>query len=257
MDNWGNDLRKQQTKPRTYGVTMVMDKGLGLGAFEDLLTMATPYIDFIKLGFGTLALIPTSIAKQKVQLAKQYDVNLYPGGTFFEFAYSKQKVNLYLEWLGNLGFTWVEISNGVIELDPEERISMIQLAEKKGFHVLTEIGKKQAGSITPTSQLVEQFKQDIATGASYVIIEGRETGENIGIFNKQGEVDTLYVQEVNESVDSQKCIWETPQKGQQVSLMQLLGPNVNLGNIAPADILSVEALRQGLRADTFSLWRDV
>lgn len=252
--NWGNKSRI--TKPRSFGVTMVMDKGLGISAFEDLLAIAAPYIDFIKLGFGTLALTPESIAKEKINISSKYGIHLYPGGTFFEVAYTKNKVEEYLKWLKDIGFSWVEISSGVIEFQSNERFSMIKTAKDSGFQIITEIGKKQAGSITPIHELVNQFAQDILAGASYVIIEGRETGENIGIFNKMGEVDALYVQEVNESIDCQKCIWETPKKAQQVDLMKLIGQNVNLGNIAPADILSVESLRQGLRADTFTFWGD-
>jgi phosphosulfolactate synthase len=245
------------TKPRTNGVTMVMDKGLGLHAFEDMLSIAAPYVDFIKLGFGTLALTPEHIAKEKLKLAQQYGVNLYPGGTFFEVAHIEQQIENYLDWLQELGFKWVEISNGVVEYQAEERSSYIKKAKKKNFQVITEIGKKDAGSTTAISFFIEQFQSDVEAGASYVILEGRETGENIGIFNEQGDVDVDYVQNLHHSIDSNKCIWETPKKSQQVTLMKIIGSQVNLGNIAPADALAVEALRHGLRADTIKLWRNL
>jgi phosphosulfolactate synthase len=232
-----------------------MDKGLGLHAFEDLLSIASASIDFIKLGFGTLALTPEHIAKQKVKLAEQYGVQLYPGGTFFEVAHMENKREKYMQGLQHLGFHWLEISSGIIDYSDEERQSLIKEARNKGFHVLTEIGKKKAGSTTPTAAFIQQFQADIAAGASYVILEGRETGEDIGIYNKQGDVDSAYVTTVIQSIDSGKCIWETPKKAQQVTLMKLIGPNVNLGNIAPSDALSVEALRHGLRADTTKQWR--
>lgn len=254
MRNWSNPDRS--VKPRTKGITMVMDKGLGVNAFEDLLSLAAEHIDFIKLGFGTLALTPAHIAKQKIVLAKKYDVRLYPGGTFFETAYLEKKTDMYLNGLKRLGFEWLEISSGVVDYQDSERSFLIQSAIKQKFHVITEIGKKQAGSTTELSSLVKQFSADISAGASYVIIEGRETGQNIGIYNQQGEVDTSYVKQVLQMIDNNKCIWETPQKGQQVKLMELAGCNVNLGNIAPFDVLSVEALRQGLRADTLTLWRE-
>lgn len=254
MRIWSNPDRS--VKPRTNGLTMVMDKGLGVNAFEDLLSLAAEHIDFIKLGFGTLALTPEHIAKQKIVLAKKYDVRLYPGGTFFEIAYLEKKTDMYLNGLKQLGFEWLEISSGVVDYQDSERSFLIQSAIKQKFHVITEIGKKQAGSTTELSSLVEQFSADISAGASYVIIEGRETGENIGIYNQRGEVDTSYVKQVLQMTDNNKCIWETPQKNQQVKLMELAGCNVNLGNIAPFDALSVEALRQGLRADTLTLWRE-
>ncbi|MCH5584172.1 phosphosulfolactate synthase [Shimazuella sp. AN120528] len=254
MRSWGNPDRS--FKPRANGITMVMDKGLGIGAFKDLLSLAANHIDFIKLGFGTLAITPEEVTRQKLAMAKEYGVHLYPGGTFFEVAYLEKKNNAYLQWLKVLGFEWVEISSGIVDYDQSERQSLIQSAIKEQFHVITEIGKKQAGSTTELSSLVHQFSKDLDAGASYVIVEGRETGENIGIYNKQGEVDTSYVKQVLQMIDNNKCIWETPKKGQQVTLMELAGCNVNLGNIAPADALSVEALRQGLRADTLTLWRD-
>jgi phosphosulfolactate synthase len=253
--NWANPDRS--VKPRTNGVTMVMDKGLGIEAFEDLLSLAADHIDFIKLGFGTLALTPEEVAKQKITLAKKYNVHLYPGGTFFEVAYLEKRTDDYLRWLKQLGFEWMEISSGVVEYQRSERTFLIESAIKQKFHVITEIGKKQAGATTELSSLEQQFSADMEAGSSYVIIEGRETGENIGIYNKQGKVDTTYVKQALQMIDNNKCIWETPQKGQQVKLMELAGCNVNLGNIAPGDALSVEALRQGLRADTLMLWRDL
>jgi phosphosulfolactate synthase len=249
-------ISERLVKPRANGVTMVMDKGLGIQAFEDLLILAGPYIDFIKLGFGTLALTPEKIARKKVELAKKYHVAIYPGGTFFEVAYQEKKISTYFQWLYQLGFEWIEISNGVIDYIPNERSKLIQRAIDKNFQVITEIGKKQAGSITEQDILYNQFAADIEAGASYVIIEGRETGEDIGIYNKQGEVDVTYVKDVLQTIDNSKCIWETPKKGQQVKLIELVGANVNLGNIAPTDILSVESLRQGLRADTFLFRRN-
>ncbi|WP_037463585.1 phosphosulfolactate synthase [Shimazuella kribbensis] len=243
-------ISERFVKPRANGVTMVMDKGLGIQAFEDLLSLAAPYIDFIKLGFGTLALTPEKIASKKIALAKKYNVAIYPGGTFFEIAYLEKKVNPYFQWLQQFGFEWIEISNGVVDYLPDERNLLIRDAIDKKFQVITEIGKKQAGSKTEQHMLIDQFTADRKAGASFVIIEGRETGEDIGIYNKQGEVDITYVKEVLRTIDNSKCIWETPKKGQQVKMIELCGTDVNLGNIAPADILSVESLRQGLRADT-------
>lgn len=252
LERFGLDQsQKRKKKPRVDELTMVMDKGLGITSFQDGLELAADYIDFIKLGFGTLCLTPLQIVRKKLALAKKYQVALYPGGTLFEWFAAKGKWMEYFQQLSNLGFTWVEITDGIITLDPKIRAQAIQTAKSMGFQVMTEIGKKSEGSRLSVSQLIEEYYRDLALGASYVIIEGRETGENIGVFNERGEVDTNYVTQVYQMIDEQKLIWEAPKKMQQVQLLHLVGPSVNFGNIPMTEILSVEALRRGLRADTF------
>ncbi|PTM58514.1 phosphosulfolactate synthase [Desmospora activa] len=253
---WSEELkdptRQRTEKPRSCGLTMVIDKGLGLGVFQDLLLLAGAYIDFIKLGFGTIALTPIPVLTEKLRLAQESDIHLYPGGTFFEVAYQQQgTIKPYLEILDSIGFKWIEISDGTIPLTEEQRIQAIQTARNDGFRVITEIGKKEKGSITPIKQLIEGFYRDRKAGAEYVIIEGRESGKNVGIFDADGKLDSQYLLNVWEEIDHSSIIWECPQHSQQVQLLQLLGPSTNLGNIATTDVLSVESLRRGLRADTF------
>lgn len=241
-------------KPRNHGLTMVMDKGLGPQAFADCLQLAAPYIDFVKLGFGTMSLTPVEIVKQKLELAQQHQVELYPGGTFFEYFSIHGQAEKYFASLAELGFTTVEISDGSIDLSANERSRLISIARSFQLRVITEMGKKAAGTTYSLEQCQEIFAQDIAAGAEFVIVEGRESGENIGIYNANGDTDQAYVEEMVQRVDGTKLIWETPQKKQQITLLQLLGVRVNLGNIHSDDILSLEALRRGLRGDTF-LWR--
>lgn len=244
-----SQMRKK--KPRVDELTMVMDKGVGITGFQECLELAGNYIDFMKLGFGTLSLTPLHIIQQKLEFATKHHVVLYPGGTLFEWFAAKGKWAEYFQYLLELGFTCVEISDGILTLDQKTRARAIETAKSMGFQVITEIGKKSEGSRMTVSQLIEGYYRDLALGASYVIIEGRETGENIGVFNERGEVDTKYVTQVYQMIDEQKLIWEAPKKIQQVQLLHLVGPSVNFGNIPMTEILSVEALRRGLRADTF------
>ncbi|MCS1350762.1 phosphosulfolactate synthase [Mechercharimyces sp. CAU 1602] len=242
------------TKPRQTGITMLIDKGLGISAFQDLLELGANHIDFIKLGFGTSALTPRPLLQKKVELASHYQVGLYPGGTFFEVAFRKKLLPTYFQTLSSLGFEWIEISDGSITLSAAERSQAIKAAVHHGFQVITEIGKKESGSITDVTNLTTVYKQDRHDGAKWIIVEGRESGKGIGIFDESGHTDTQYVKDVERSTGGDHLIWETPHKEQQVALIHCVGPHVNLGNIASTDLLALEALRRGLRADTFSLW---
>lgn len=246
--------QERMEKPRTCGCTMVMDKGLGLTAFRDTLELAGKYIDFIKLGFGTAGLTPRAVLQEKIALSKQHHVNLYPGGTFFEIAVAQNRLNTYFHTLKELQFEWVEISDGTIDLSRQEREKAIREAGEWGFRVITEIGKKRAGSVTSIPELLSTYEHDLRAGALYIIVEGRENGQNIGIFDERGEVNSRYVAEVLKGADPDRIIWEAPQKHQQVQILHLVGCKANLGNISPQEILSVESLRRGLRSDTFYFW---
>lgn len=243
----------RKAKPRSEGLTMVLDKGLGMSAYLDLLEMASDYIDWIKLGFGTAGLTPAPLLTRKIELARTFGVCLYPGGTFFEVAWIQNKWLDYLNTLRELGFEWVEISDGTISLTPAERSRIVRTAKAKGFQVITEVGKKKAGSAIPADLLVETYIRDREDGASYVIVEGRESGENVGIYDSEGDVDEDFVLRIRKRIDASRLIWEAPKKSQQTHLMRLLGPDVNLGNIPSQEVLAVESLRRGLRSDTFQL----
>ncbi|NGQ94725.1 phosphosulfolactate synthase [Brevibacillus sp. SYP-B805] len=249
--SWIDPSLARADKPRTRGLTMVIDKGLGLHAFHDLLQLAAPYIDICKLGFGTSALYPIDILREKVELAKRYGVDIMPGGTFFELAFAQAPLESYLARLKALGFTAIEISDGTLPLSREMRLKAISRAADAGLTVYTEFGQKAAGFKAEAEALTETLRADLEAGAAYVIVEARESG-NVGVFNQQGELDEPFLHDVtNQCGDlAAKLIWEAPQKDQQVALLRTLGLHVNLGNIAPADVLSVETLRRGLRGDT-------
>lgn len=238
-------------KPRVQGLTMIIDKGMGLGETRDLLNTAADYIDFIKLGFGTPALYSRDVLEEKINLVKSYGIDIYPGGTFLEVAIIQDKLEEFLYMAKNMGFTGIEVSDGTIAMSPEVREKAVTMARKMNFIVLTEVGKKDEDDETPIMEMAEIIKSDLKNGAFKVILEGRESGINVGLYDKQGnfikdDLDRLLA----EISDPRIIMWEAPKKDQQLELINRFGPNVNLGNIAPGEIMAVEALRVGLRADT-------
>ncbi|GAB6136911.1 phosphosulfolactate synthase [Halanaerobaculum tunisiense] len=253
---WGLDLEfplvGREQKPRQHGLTMVLDKGLGLRASKDLLELATSYIDFWKLSFGTSALYPKESLQDKIDLITSQEIDIYPGGTFLEVAVNQNQVEEYLQKAKELGFTAIEVSDGTINLPTNLRSKIIKQARNLGFKVLSEIGKKDKSKSFKTDQMIKQLKQDLADGADKVIIEARESGTGVSIYDQHGQADEFKLKKLLlETPDHTDIIWETPLKKQQVYFINLLGNNVNLGNIAPEEILAVESLRNGLRGDTF------
>lgn len=259
LQHWGPTFIDPSTtrlnKPRQHGLTMIIDKGLGLANFKDILQTASTHIDFIKLGFGTSALYPQHILQKKIQWANEYEVSIYPGGTFFEVAYAQGRFKKYLQNALDWGFTTIEISDGSISLSFQERREAIHQAKEMNFSILTECGKKANGSMLELSEIEETLYSDLECGAEYMIVEGRESGKNVGIYDSKGEIDRSFIEDVQTKLGStlERMIWEAPQKQQQVTLIQSFGANVNLGNIAVGEIYSLESLRRGLRSDTFFL----
>lgn len=244
-------LGSRQQKPREQGLTMIIDKGLGLGETRDLLHLCGQYIDFFKLGFGTSALYTPEILEEKIQLVKSFGIEIYPGGTFLEVAILQNKLAEYLYTARGLGFTAIEVSDGTITLDSEVREKAIIMAARLGFLVLTEVGKKDRAERRTPYQLAKQIKQDMTNGAYRVILEGRDSGINAGIYNEQGCFLHCELEELLSAFDDpQLLIWEAPLKSQQQELILKFGPDVNLGNIPPHDVMALEALRVGLRSDT-------
>lgn len=245
---------RRAPKPRQSGKTMVIDKGLGLHAYADLLETASSYIDIIKFGFGTAPLYPPELLKRKIDLAKDRGITVMPGGTFLEVAVANGVTKEFFEMVVGLGFTGVEVSDGTIEMDHELRTSLIHRAVGLGLEVYTEYGKKCWGSRVEVEELIQTVKSDIQSGAELVTIEGRESGTGVGIFDEHGGCRDDEVNAVLDQVPSpHMLLWEAPQKDQQVHLIKMMGADVNLGNIAPQDIFALEALRRGLRSDTFNL----
>ncbi len=254
-NNWNEilefPLAGRSCKPRDTGLTMVIDKGLGLIETKELLEMAAGHIDFIKLGFGTSALYSNHILREKIKLVKSYGVDIYPGGTFLEVAVSQGKLDAYLQKSKELGYTFMEVSDGTIDMSPELRAECISKAQRWGFRVISEVGKKDARDSVASTQIHKQIKADLEQGVYKVIVEGRESGKGVVIYDQDGLIKEQELEEMLKIIPSLDCIlWEAPLKNQQQELIMRFGSNVNLGNVAPGDILAVEALRVGLRGDT-------
>lgn len=247
-------LPKRTVKPRQRGLTMVIDKGLGINAYKDLLNLAGEKIDFLKLGFGTAAFYPLNILQDKIFLAKEKKIDVYFGGTFLEIIIWQNKLNEYLSWLKELGIDVVEVSDGTIYLSEAKRALVIKKAQKMGFKVLSEVGKKNIKDERDISYRIKQIKNDLTLGVCKVIVEGRESGKGIGFYDNSGRIKPDDLQELTAAgINTDNLIFEAPLKNQQTELIALFGNNVNLGNILPDEVLALEALRLGLRGDTFRL----
>lgn len=248
---------KRPGKPRRTGLTMVIDKGLGSGETEDFLACAGDYIDILKLGFGTALLYSNEWLRQKIACAKRHNVLVYPGGTLLELAIHQGKGEAFIERVAELGFDAVEISEGTIELDAVTRRRMIAKGVACGLIVLSEVGKKDTSRRLDVAAAVDAILSDLDMGAQWVIVEGRDSGRGVGVYDGQGKIRTDTVEALVDRVgDVERLMWEAPQISQQNEWLLRFGPNVNLGNVQPPDVISLEATRQGLRGDTLKSYVD-
>lgn len=239
------------SKPRETGMTMVMDKGLGPHGFDDLMETAHEFIDHLKFPYGTTAFMDVSYLEYKLQVCFDHDILVYPGGTLFEVAHSAGKTNQYFDCLNGMGFPAVEISSGTIDLSPNIRSELITRARERELTVVSEVGKKDPDRQPEPAEMARQVSRDLESGSRYVIIESRESGKGIGIYDHKGEVREDLVDELVEPLDrTDRLIWEAPLTNQQGYLIRRFGRDVNLGNIPSASLLAVEALRWGLRWET-------
>lgn len=245
-----SQIPERIAKPRTNGLTMVMDKGLSLGQVKNLISAAGPHLDIIKLGFGTAFVTPN--LREKIELYQAADIPVYFGGTLFEAFLVRNQFNDYINLCKDFGIHFMEVSDGSITIPHTEKCGYIEKLTKYG-KVLSEVGSKDATHIIPPYKWIEQMKAELEAGSSYVIAEARESG-NVGIYRGTGEVREGLVQEILTQIPSERIIWEAPQKSQQLYFLELLGCNVNLGNISPVEIIPLEAMRIGLRGDTFHLY---
>jgi len=245
-----NNIPTRTLKPRKHGLTMVMDKGMGLEGVKDFLSVASPYVDIVKLGFGTSYV--TNNLKEKIKIYTDYNIPVYFGGTLFEAFLVRNQIDDYINMIKEYGLNHVEVSDGSITIPHIEKCGYIEKLSKIAV-VHSEVGSKDATHIMAPYKWIELMKAELEAGASYVIAEAREAG-NVGIYRGSGEVREGLVQEILTQIPYEKIMWEAPQKAQQVYFLELLGANVNLGNIAPAEVIPLEATRIGLRGDTFDLY---
>ena len=238
-------------KPRNYGLTMVIDKGLGVRQTADLLELAAEAIDYIKLAFGTSLLYPAPVLCQKIEMIREHGIHVYPGGTLYELAHVEGRTRAFARSARALGFTVLEVSEGTADLTPDDRLRMIDAAMEAGLKVVTEVGKKDSRVRLEAPQVIEQVAADLAQGSHLVIIEGRDSGQGAGAYDDQGRPRLDLVDEVLRGVDRPEVLmWEAPQGKQQLYWIQRLGPGVNLGNVQPHDVVALEATRCALRGDT-------
>jgi phosphosulfolactate synthase len=229
---------------RDGGLTHVLDKGLGPRAWADVLDTSGDFIDIVKLGWGTAFV--TANLEQKLEVLKEKRVVI--GGTFFEVVYARDKLDDYKRWLDDLGLTHVEISDGTIEIPRERKLELIA-DFARDFTVLSEVGSKDAEVVFAPYEWVEWIKEEKDAGAWKVITEAREGG-TAGIFRPSGEMRTGLVDEIAHSIDFRDLVWEAPTKASQAWFIRHFGPEVNLGNIPPDEVIPLETLRLGLRGDT-------
>jgi phosphosulfolactate synthase len=239
-------------KPRNHGLTMVMDKGLSLEEARNFLSVAAPHVDVLKLGFGTSFVTPR--LREKIELYQSHNIPVYFGGTLFEAFLVRNQLDEYIKVVKDYGITYMEVSDGSITIPHAEKCGYIEKLAKLGL-VLSEVGSKDAEHIIPPYKWIELMRAELGAGASYVIAEARESG-NVGIYRGSGEVREGLVQEILTQIPAEKIIWEAPQKAQQLYFLELIGCNANLGNLAPHEVISLEAMRIGLRGDTFHLFLD-
>lgn len=242
-----NDLPERTTKPRQVGFTMVMDKGLSLRQAQDFVDVSSEYVDIVKLGWTTSYVTPN--LKEKLEFYKDAGIPTYFGGTLFEAFVVRDQFDDYRKILDKYEMTFAEVSDGSIELEHDIKCNFITTLSEQ-VTVLSEVGSKDVEKIIPPYKWIELMQAELNAGAWKVIGEARESG-NVGLFRSTGEVRSGLVQEILTKIPFEKIIWEAPQKSQQVWFIKLLGSNVNLGNIAPSEIIPLETLRLGLRSDTF------
>ncbi|AIZ64792.1 phosphosulfolactate synthase [Hymenobacter sp. DG25B] len=248
-----NQIPERTAKPREQGFTMVMDKGLSVREVEDFLEVGASYTDIVKLGWATSYVTPN--LKRKLEVYKEAGIPVYFGGTLFEAFIIRNQFDDYRRLLDTMGMEYAEVSDGSIDLDHERKLEFIQTLSKD-VRVLSEVGSKDAEKIIPPYKWIQQMRTELEAGAEKVIGEAREAG-NVGLFRSTGEVRSGLVEEILTQIPFEKIIWEAPQKAQQVWFIKMLGANVNLGNIAPNEIISLETIRLGLRGDTFTHFLDM
>ena len=243
------ELAGRTAKPRRSGVTHVIDTGMPASGIEALLASLGAMVDVWKFGFGT-AYVDRTVAS-KIEVLRLHSVKACPGGTLLEAAWLQGQTEAFFDWAGGLGFDCVEVSRGATGLPAEAKRELIIGARTSGFEVFAEVGSKDPGHAAPPEEWGDEARRDIDSGASWLVAEGRESG-TAGLYDRGGAIRAELVDALETLGDEASVIYEAPSRDQQAWLINRLGANVNLANIAPDAVLAVEALRLGLRVDTMS-----
>lgn len=241
-----SNLPKRTEKPRNRGITLALDKGFSVRQAEDFCEATSNYTDIVKLGWGTS--IVTQNLKQKLDVYKSYNIPVYFGGTLFEAYVLRDELDKYVQLLQDYNIEYLEVSNGTIWLSDKKKNKIIKNLSKD-FTVLSEVGSKNPDDIIPPYKWVKMIESELEAGAWKVICEARESG-TVGVFRPNGEIRSGLIDEIADQISIEHLLFEAPNKDQQVWFIRKFGSNVNLGNIQPAEVISVETLRLGLRSDT-------
>jgi len=233
---------------------MINDKGLSVMEARNLVSGASPHVDLVKLAFGTPIL--SGGLQEKIRIFQDAGIPVYFGGLLFEAYVVRNQFDEYLGLLKEYNISYIEVSDGSIDIPHTEKCKYIEQLSRYGT-VLSEVGSKDKDRehVTPPYQWIKLMQAELGAGAEYIVAEARETG-TVGLYRNSGEVREGLVQEILTKVPAEKILWEAPQKDQQLYFLTLIGANANLGNISPTEVIALEAMRVGLRGDTFDLFRD-
>tara|TARA_B110000046_G_scaffold172986_1_gene195193 strand:- start:166 stop:966 length:801 start_codon:yes stop_codon:yes gene_type:complete len=240
-------IPERPVKPRESGTTMMMDKGLSIREVEDFIEASGDITDIAKFGFGTAFV--TNKLEEKIKLYKRAGIRPYFGGTLFELFIARNSFDDFRRLIDKYDLDLCEVSDGSIIIPHEEKLKYIsELA--KDHTVMSEVGSKDEGIIISPAKWIKMMSTELEAGSWKVIAEGRESG-TVGVFRPNGTAHTYLINKIIAKIDPNRILWEAPKKTQQVWFIRLFGPNVNLGNIAPNEMIPLECLRLGLRGDTF------
>jgi phosphosulfolactate synthase len=239
-------------QPRGHGLTVISDKGLSFAEAENLLSIAGPYVDMIKLAFGTALVTPS--LKEKIQLYQSSQIPVYFGGLLFEAFVIRDQTQEYIKMMEHYNLSHVEISDGAIQISHEQKCNYIR-EFCKNFTVISEVGSKDKDKVqvTPPYKWIQLMQAELQAGSTYLVAEAKESG-TMGIYRDSGEVREGLVEEILTKLPAEKIIWETPKKDQQLYFIKRLGCNANLANIPASEVIALEAMRVGLRSDSFSFY---
>lgn len=241
-----NNLPKRTNKPRNNGMTFVLDKGYSVRQCEDFCEVCSDSVDVVKLGWGTS--VVTQNLEEKLAVYANAGIPVYFGGTLFEAYLLRNQLNDYIKLLNKHQIDTLEVSNGTIWLSDEKKQKIIKELSHD-FIVYSEVGSKNPNEILPPYKWVRVIKEELEAGSKKVICEARESG-TVGVFRPNGEIRSGLIEEITDQIPAENLIFEAPQKVQQVWFVKKYGSNVNLGNIPPNEVISLETIRQGLRGDT-------
>ena len=240
------DLPRRPPKPRSDGITHVIDPGLSARDAEGLMESVAPFVDLVRLGWGSAYV--TRELQRKLDVYRAHDIPPMLGGTLTELAWLHGKVDGLRRWLDELGIRHVEVSSGVVPMPPEEKAELIATLARDRT-VYAEVGEKDPRALMAPYRWVALIREALEAGATQVVCEGRADG-SAGVFRPDGEVRTGLIDEIVHEIDIHRLIFEAPQRHQQIWFIERYGPDVNFGNIDPSDVIPLETLRVGLRADT-------